>query len=331
MLWSGFRRQIVAGLLISLCTLQSATAEEDAAALRAQEMYAPFRDEAQNEWRAIKAGILSSFRFPIEDWLTKKHESEWRNLIDGFSASTSFGYPLTELSIENNGIGSQGTRSGSAPSITQTVSYNPISAWKASISFIHRLTEADNAPWEGDFVYSFGYSDWRPYTLSLMYSNFGANRLSPDYSSGEKITTFELGTLTLGWKFPVHPSVFRRFALTESSAMGCTLSYGWTPRWQGLDTGGLVRDKHKTSLGCKYTIWGSFYTSFALNYFPKRGQQQPWDADYTYGFGYFDWRTGTFSVQYNNYSGNRFPWRKQPRATGRFKNGGLSVSYSWPL
>jgi hypothetical protein len=58
-------------------------------------------------------------------------------------------------------------------------------------------------------------------------------------------------------------------------------------------------------------------------------QQQPWDPDFTYGFGYFDFHSGTFSVQYNNYSGNRFPWRHRGPHTGTFAYGGISISWGY--
>jgi hypothetical protein len=42
--------------------------------------------------------------------------------------------------------------------------------------------------------------------------------------------------------------------------------------------------------------------------------------------GYFDWHPGTWSVQYNNYSGNRFPWNPKSPQTGRLKDGSISIS-----
>ena len=65
------------------------------------------------------------------------------------------------------------------------------------------------------------------------------------------------------------------------------------------------------------------FTAFAYDH-----GQQPWDPDFTYGFGLFDYRSNRVSIQYSNYSGNRFPWRKSKAGTGRFKDGGLLVSWS---
>jgi hypothetical protein len=66
-------------------------------------------------------------------------------------------------------------------------------------------------------------------------------------------------------------------------------------------------------------------------YYPNPAQQQPWNPDFTYGFGYADWHSYTFSVQYNNYSGNRFPWNKPAENTGNFLDGIFSVSFNITL
>jgi hypothetical protein len=63
-------------------------------------------------------------------------------------------------------------------------------------------------------------------------------------------------------------------------------------------------------------------------YYPDKTQQQPWNPDYTYGFGFFDWHPGTISVQYNNYSGNRFKLSDRAAGTGHFQNGSISVAWS---
>ena len=83
------------------------------------------------------------------------------------------------------------------------------------------------------------------------------------------------------------------------------------------------------SFGTKYTIYSYFYANITLNYFIHQDRQQFWDPDYSYGFGYFDWHTGTITIQYNNYSGNRFPWRIKTPNNGKFNYGGFLISWNW--
>jgi len=60
--------------------------------------------------------------------------------------------------------------------------------------------QGQQQPWDPDFTYSMGYSDWRPGTFSVEYSNYAPNRF-PGRSSGRP-TTFRDGSLTITYKFP---------------------------------------------------------------------------------------------------------------------------------
>jgi hypothetical protein len=104
------------------------------------------------------------------------------------------------------------------------------------------------------------------------------------------------------------------------------VNYSWSPHYADA-TGTTHRNKQKAGLAVKYGIYKWLYATTTVSYYPRRSQQQPWDPDYTYGFGYFDWHPRTFSIQYNNYAGNRYPWRRGARAG--FRDGGLSLTWSW--
>ncbi len=282
-----------------------------------------FNDELIAE---IKEGLWSSFAAPFEDLLEKKHESELRNLLDGVSINLSFNWPLNQ-EVATSGSGSTGSRSGNTPTFNANIKYNPLSYWFFNVNFSRYLDKGLQAPWNGDFVYSFGYDDWHPYTLSLVYSNYGGNRLNADKSKGERFTTFEEGTFALGWKFPVPEQIADWFTLTDDGSISCGVNAGLTPKYTDLASAVQKNWKFVPSINCKYSITGWWYFNWAAFFYPFK-QQQPWDPDFTYGFGYFDWHPGEFSLQYNNYSGNRWPWNKSSPGTGRFKDGALSLSWS---
>src|SRR5262249_12798283 len=136
--------------------------------------------------------------------LHKKQASEWRNLLDGLNVGGAFSYPLKKSQPQaSQGRGSQGERGGNNTQIVVPLRYNPISYWFVQTTY-YRYLDADlQAPWNPDFSYNFGYDDRHPYTLSLVYANYGGNRLHPDRSKGEHFTRFEEGTFSLGWKFLV--------------------------------------------------------------------------------------------------------------------------------
>jgi len=285
---------------------------------------------AQEKKNEVIEGLLSSFALPLHDLLQKKHASEWRNLLDGWSVGAAFEYPLKENPPPaGTGFGSQGQRGGNKARLALSLRYNPISSWFVQTTYYRYRDEDLQAPWDPDFSYSFGYDDWHPYTLSLVYANYGGNRLHPDRSQDERFTRFEEGTFSLGWKFSVPRALEESLLVHPTGSIGCNINYNVTPKYVDLASLSRKDVKQSVSLGCKYTIYKWWYANFTLYAYPFPKQQQPWDPDFTYGFGYFDWHSGTLSIQYNNYSGNRFPWRQRSADTGHFQDGSFMASISW--
>ncbi len=269
----------------------------------------------------IIEGFQRSFALPLNQLL----DSE-RHWYHGFSGSISYQYPL-----DSSVINPQGNPLGGIEGINQnlsaTIKYSPIDHWFIQLTAVNYLDNGLQQPWEPDFTYVFGYSDWRPYTFSLVYANFSGNRWSS--STMQKTTNFKHGSWTLGWKFPVAKKLHHWFSLFEDAAMNCQLNYSYTAEYFDLIKSDYLANQQSAQLGCKYTITGNWYVNFNLFYYPKSQQKQPWNPDFTYGLGYFDWRPGTFSLQYNNYSGNRFPGNFGSPTTGRFKDGTLMIAWSW--
>ncbi|WP_205729276.1 hypothetical protein [Ferrimonas aestuarii] len=281
-------------------------------------------EEPEESWEAIWNGVSSSFAVPYGELFDESQP--W---YAGWSGNLAVHYPLKESVMAADPDNNVGGIEGTNPSATATLKYTPFGNWFATVTLYHYFDGDLQQPWEPDYTYVFGYSDWRPYTFSLLYSNYGGNRFSPD--EREKSTYFNRGTWSLGWKFPVPSSLIRPFSIYDDAAMGCQLDYNHTPEYFDLESSEYLKNGKSLSLGCKYTITGNWYVSFALFHYPDSAQKQPWSPDFTYGFGYFDWRPFTFSLQYNNYSGNRYPWNPSVDGTGRFKDGALMLAWSWAL
>ena len=98
------------------------------------------------------------------------------------------------------------------------------------------------------------------------------------------------------------------------------------PRYVAAATGAEASYKRSLAFGCRYTRPEGWLAHLTLYAYPDRSQQQPWDPDFTYGFGHAGWWPG-FSVQYDNWSGNRFPGRQRGAGEGTFRSG--SVSLHW--
>jgi len=285
-------------------------------------------DDDPETVQQIMQGVTSSFSLPLRDLLKKEYPSEWRNLFTEFSGGVSYSQPLLERM--GPGTGSEGERAFNQ-AFSASLKWNPLSYWFASINFTEYLDPELQQPWHPDFTYVFGYNDWHPYTFSLVYSNYGGNRLNPDREAGERYTRFEEGSIALGWKFVIPENIQRIFVVHDTGGLGGSLGLSLTPRYTDAVT--MERREWKTTLSAsfKYTIYKWWYMNFSVFHYPDETQKAPWNPDYTWGFGYFDWHPGTLSIQYNNYSGNRFPWNDPVEGTGRFKDGSVSISWSWTL
>ncbi|WP_299006551.1 hypothetical protein [uncultured Shewanella sp.] len=265
-------------------------------------------------------GVSSSFALPFFTW---NADTPW---YKRWSGNISLGYPLADTP-EVLPAGATSGPSNQNKTATLSLKYSILGNWFISGTAYYYFDENLQQPWNPDYTYVFGYSDWRPYTLSLLYSNYGGNRFSPE--PGQKSTEFGQGTWSLGWKFPVGEPWRDWFSFTEEGAIGCQLDYNYTPEFFDLASSEYHTGQQTISLGCKYAIIGNWYVNGTAFYYLDSGQKQPWNPDYTYGFGYFDWRPGTITIQYNNYSGNRWNSSDRGEDTGRFIDGSISISYSF--
>lgn len=234
-------------------------------------------------------------------------------------------YPLrTSAGGSTAGAGTQGAPAIS-PTLQAELRVNPSSYWFGSITFYRYLMSDRQQPWNPDFTYSFGYDDWHPDTFSIVYGNYTGNRLQPE--QGETVSRFRQGNWSLGYKFRMPQMLDPIFKADDSHEVNCSVNANVTPRYTDLRTLSIRKYKHSLSLGCRYMLPNNLYANATLFYYPDRGRQQPWDPDFTYGFGYFNWRPGTVTVQYNNYAGNRYGWR-DPSGQGGFRRGSISISWS---
>lgn len=82
------------------------------------------------------------------------------------------------------------------PSISTTWMWSPINYWFVRVSLSKSLTSSGGLDWS----YSFGYSDWHPFTFSLTYDNWGSNPIF-DSSQGNSFNFTEKGAISLSWSW----------------------------------------------------------------------------------------------------------------------------------
>lgn len=237
----------------------------------------------------------------------------------GLTLSPSLRLPVSPIlsSVAGDGQSSGSRSSDDGAVLALTATYVPVQHWLIQASVYHYLNRAKRRPWDADFSYGFGYVDYRPHTFSLMYSNYSTNRFSPE--PGQAVTRIGRGTLTGSWSFEAP----KQIQLDPAQRTSCRLGYNVQP---GFGAGATARRwRQAASVGCSYPLWKSLYVA-ATGYVYPHGEKDPSNPDFTYSFGWADWRPGGFSVQYSNYAGNRFPWDKS-KGSGGFKRGTISIGW----
>ncbi|MGF1685444.1 hypothetical protein L4C36_01950 [Photobacterium japonica] len=278
---------------------------------------------SSSETALIWKGVSSSFTLPFEEW----EDTADKTFLHGLSGNIGAGYPLLSTPAANIPANATTGPTNNNATATLSLKYTLLGNWFISGTFYYYFDGDQQQPWNPDFTYVFGYSDWRPYTLSLVYANYGGNRFKA--TDEQPITEFRQGTWSLGWKFPITAPFIDWLSATDDGAIGCQLDFNYTPEFFDLAST-TYKTGHKTlSLGCKYAIVGNWYVNGTAFYYFDSNQKQPWNPDFTYGFGYFDWRPGSITLQYNNYSGNRWHPSDRGEETGRFKDGAITLSYSF--
>jgi len=186
----------------------------------------------------------------------------------------------------------------------------------------------EKPPYLSNMYYQIGWYDWRDRTISFGYENYGANRFeSPvtDFATSLKrgfvFASFNYDLLgdRAGLKFDddsqIRITPFVRYSLEYPDSLG-------------VEKGG----NHKVILGtsARWSIVKKIYVEGAVYYYPDKTSKLPWDPDFTYGLGYFNWEAFKLNISYGNWIANRFPWNDKEMEHTPF-DGELKVMFTWSL
>jgi hypothetical protein len=257
---------------------------------------------------------------------------------DTLPAAEGEGQPLTlrltlDVPLRRGGTASLGRATqgstAASPTLQATLRFKPLaqSYWFAQLQFFRYLRGDRQQAWHPDFSYAFGYEDWHPGSWSLVYANYTGTRFKPDAAAGEGRFNFPQGQWTLGYKFLLPERLEPWLLVGDGDQSACSANLHVMPRYVEYTTGAVRPFKKSASLACRYTRPEGWYADMALYAYPHGGEQQPWDPDFTYGFGWSGGDHGNLTLGYQNYSGNRFPGRSRGAGEGGFRSG--SVSASW--
>jgi hypothetical protein len=195
----------------------------------------------------------------------------------------------------------------------------------ASGTFFLNIPRQNLPFWVSDFFYQFGWYNWRPHTFSFGYENFADNRYGESPKQGlEKLAQ---GYLFVSYHFPLPKKWVNAIRLDATSAFELKPVVRYFPMYRD-DAGTLYQHRITTALQARWTIWKRFYIEGSVMAYPLSEVRASWDPDFTYGFGYFDWRPWRFSLQYGNWVANRFIGGPGIQGYG-FLDGNLSFSFNY--
>jgi hypothetical protein len=228
------------------------------------------------------------------------------------------------------GSGTQGGRPAS-PTLQALLRWRGLDdpAWYAQVAFFRYLGSDEQRPWDPDFTYAFGYDDGQPGRWAFFYANYTGTRLHPDPALGESRFNFPQGQWTASYRFLLPEGMRSTLLVGDGDSALCHADANWVPTYTQANTSALGSNKYSLALGCRYSRpygWFAHATAFA---WPDRSRQQPWDPDYTYGLGWTSPAPGGPTIQYANYSGNRWPGRAGAPGEGTLRSGSISVSWGW--
>ncbi len=215
--------------------------------------------------------------------------------------------------------------------IRANVNVNPKSQWFLRTTFYLDLNQSDQTPvWLANVFYQVGYYDWRNRRFSFGYENFQPNRFKN--AQVDFLTNLRRGHFFVSYNFALEQGERDNrhiLLLDHTSRIVLSPFVRIHPEFPNdfNDFGGYFKPVAGAML--RYVIYRNFYIEGAVYFYPISRTVVPWDPDFTYGFGVFNWQSFRVNVSYGNWIANRFPWNESQMPFHGILNGELNVSVTW--
>jgi len=219
---------------------------------------------------------------------------------------------------------------------TTRINFN-INIWRELYfrnTFFIDLTPSNiSPPWLSNYFYQVGYYNWRDRTFSFGYENYQPNKWNG--FSENFVTNFKRGFFFASFNYFIRPpkgkKQLRPLFWDETSKLAITPLIRFHLEYQNQfnQFGGNFKPIVGTTF--RYVIVKNIYVETGLFYYPIKETILPWDPDYTYGFGIYDYRAFKINFSYGNWIANRFAWNSKVLDYYNFSNGEfiLNLTYSW--
>lgn len=240
-----------------------------------------------------------------------------RHIFQNTSISGSMSFPLKY--INDNTASDKPSVYNRSASLNARYSYKNFFFDVGLTKFAHRQ------PWNSDFSYALGYNDWRMNTFSFQYANYSPNRIKP--GQGERISRPENGTFSLGYKF-LYPNFMSQLINSQNKLNG-SIGLAVTPKYYNTIEEKKKHLKYTASIGAFFQPITNLNAGIILFYYIKKEPQAAWEPDFAYTLSYsMPISYGNITISYQNYSGTRYPWRKNHRNFLAFRDGSIGIAFS---
>ena len=185
--------------------------------------------------------------------------------------------------------------------------------------------------WISDYYYSIGRYNWRANKFNYGYENYVNNKYKDNFKTFSK--KFLEGYYFLSYNQSLSKKLIRKIKLDTTTYVSFVYFARYYINYRDeneVTHGTFFGGKPVVGGGVRFTLFWNIYVESALYfYYMPTIQQQPWDPDYTYGFGYFDWRSFRISATYGNWSVNRFSWKNSFYPYYGFLDGNFRIAVNW--
>jgi hypothetical protein len=200
--------------------------------------------------------------------------------------------------------------------------------FSVNANLYYDFNRAAAARWISDFTYSIGRYQWRPNKLNFGYENYQNNKYTDNAEQlGEK---FMEGYCFLSYNIAMPDVLGKLIRIDSTSSLRITPLARFAPRYRDEFEKVHYEGKPTAGVTARWTMfWNLYIEGGAYYYFSPVYRQLPWDPDYTYGFGYFDYRSFRASLTYGNWAVNRWPGKKQELNHYGFLDGNFRFVINW--
>lgn len=184
------------------------------------------------------------------------------------------------------------------------------------------------ARWVSDFTYSIGRYQWRPHKINFGYENYQNNKYNDNLDAlAEK---FMEGYLFVSYNVWLPDVINRMIRIDSTSGLRISPLLRMAPRYRDELEKVHYDGKPQAGITARWIMfWNIYIEGGAYYYFTPYFRQLPWDPDFTYGFGYFDYRSFRFSLTYGNWAVNRWPGKARELKHYGFLDGNFRLIFNW--